>query len=58
MPFSRERKMSPKFSCIKFSENPRVMDVRAFGSRTSRQKNFIVLCSERWGESFWAGVAI
>ena len=33
------------------------MDVRAFGSRTSAEKSFIFLRSERWGESLWAGTS-
>ena len=36
---------------------PRVMDVCAFGSRTSAEKNFIFLRSERWDESFLAGTS-
>ena len=40
-----------------FLRTPRVMDVRAFGTRTSAQKHFIFLRSERWGESFWVGTS-
>ena len=56
---ARERKISPKFPCIFFffSGTPsghghprlRVNDVRA--------KNFVLLRSERQGESLWAGTS-
>ena len=33
------------------------MDARAFGPRTSAQKNFMFLHSQRWGESLWVGTS-
>ena len=52
------RKNQPEVFLHKvFRRPPRVMDVRAFGSRTSAQESFIFLRSERWLENFWAGTS-
>ena len=59
--FAFQTKDQPEVSCIKaFLRPPRVMDVRAFSSRTSAKKKKKTLFSyapSHWGESFWAGTS-
>ena len=53
----RERSISPKFPCIKFFCDPLGHGHPRLRVKDARANNLILLCSERWGEGFWAGMS-
>ena len=55
--YFRERRISPKFSCIKLFRDPSGHGCLRLREKDVHAKNISFLRSQRWGERFWAGTS-